>query len=173
MSTLLEMAQFAYKVGELSAKDVLTWAAHLGKTSSQVYAIYRKFGKGYIYTPSGRAYVDSPQARHNLTIHFERVVVVDVHGNIIFRDTKSVGSLNRAKNTRKDKRERDMFSREMEAHKALKMTRSLFEEGVTNPSPKRGGKANSHEDIGKYVHAHIRVSMEERSYRYGRQTIRI
>ena len=173
MSTLLEMAQFAYKVGELSAKDVLTWAAHLGKTSSQVYAIYRKFGKGYIYTPNGRAYIDSPQTRHNLTIHFERVVVVDALGNIIFRDMKSVGYLNKAKNARKDKRERDMLSREMEAHKAWKKTRALFEDGITNPSPKRQGKANSHEDIGKYVNAHIRVSMEERSSRYGRQTIRI
>lgn len=27
----------------------------------------------------------------------------------------------------------------------------LFKEGQTSPSPKRGGKANSHDDIGRYI----------------------
>lgn len=123
--------------------------------------IFQKYGKGYIYAPGGFAMPDTPYQRRKMVANFGACVVVTSDGDTWVRTPSQIGAKNRKRAKRMDAKEQ---------HRIDKLERGLVEkarlermfhdcQGVL--CPKRGGKANTHSDIGKYVNNTRRITMSD------------
>lgn len=113
--------------------------------------LFSMHGKGQIYAPTGFVMKDTPYHRYKMTASFGACVVVTSGGDTFVRRPEQIGAVNRRKASLCSRRERETERHEKERFFEKKRLERLFEDGQTKPSPKRGGKANSHADIGRYV----------------------
>lgn len=125
--------------------------AHLlGVGLAQAEELYSQYGDGYIYARTGLALPLSERVKRNVIATFGWCVVatdgdVFVVSSQLFRDEKKrTDKISRA-------RERHEFKRFIRERSEKKRTDRMFRDGQGAACPKHGGKANSHEDIGKYV----------------------
>lgn len=122
---------------------------HMDITKAQ--KIFSAYGLGHIYSPTGFVMPDTPYQRRKMVANFGACVVVTSDGNMWLRTPEQIGAKNRKKAKRlKNVEYRKMLKNEQNLYEEKRISR-LFKEGQTTPSPKRGGKANSHYDIGKYI----------------------
>ena len=113
--------------------------------------LFSAYGKGYIYARTGFAMPDTPYQRRKMVANFGACVIVTSDGEMWQRTPEHIGARNRRKAWISDKRKRREICRNEHIYREEKRLKHLFEDGMTKPSPKRGGKANSISDIGKYV----------------------
>lgn len=123
--------------------------------------IFQKYGKGYIYAPGGFAMPDTPYQRRKMIANFGACVVVTSDGETWVRTPSHIGARNRkrAKCLQSiEQRKIERLEREFRQQKSLER---MFNDCQPELCPKRGGKANSHSDIGKYVNKIRRVTISD------------
>lgn len=148
---------------DMGAEWLVNFAYLLGMDLCKAQAVYEKYGKGYIYAKSGFAMPDTPYQRRKMVANFGDCVIVETGGEVWVRTKRNIGALNRKRAAIADKVERRRIRKSEEELREAKRVNRLFKDGQTNPSPKRGGKGNSHAEIGKYVNFRgIRMEMTER-----------
>lgn len=148
---------------DMGAEWLVNFAYLLGMDLCKAQSVYEKYGKGYIYTKSGFAMPDTPYQRRKMVANFGDCVIVEAGGEVWVRTKRNIGALNRKRAAISDKVERRRIRRAEQELRENKRVNRLFKDGQTNPQPKRGGKGNSHADIGKYVNFRgIRMEMTER-----------
>lgn len=113
--------------------------------------LFSAYGKGYIYARTGFAMPDTPYQRRKMVANFGTCVIVTSDGEMWQRTPAHIGARNRRKACIADRRTRREISRNERMYREAKRLERLFKDGMGEPSPKRGGKANSIADIGKYV----------------------
>lgn len=117
--------------------------------------LYCKYGRGHIITKSGVAYNDTPENRHGLPRRLGAdCLIVPQSGSCYIVTAKgerrAFKELLNAQIEREDRAQKREMARSEEEYHARKKMDMVFRDGQTMPSPKRQGKANSLEDIGKY-----------------------
>lgn len=124
--------------------------------------LFRKHGKGYIYTSTGFVMSDTPYQRRKMVANFGACVVVTANGDMWVRKPEQIGAKNRRKAILLDQEKRREIQRLENDLRIIKRRERLFKDGQTKSSSKRSGKANSHADIGKYVnYPNTRLSVFE------------
>lgn len=113
--------------------------------------LFDMYGVGYIYSPTGFVMPDTPYQRRKMVANFGACVVVTPNGDMWVRKPEQIGAKNRRKAILLDQEKRRETQRLENDLRTTKRRERLFKDGQTKSSPKRGGKANSHADIGKYV----------------------
>lgn len=148
---------------DMGAEWLVNFAYLLGMDLCKAQAVYEKYGKGYIYTRTGFAMPDTPYQRRKMVANFGACVIVETDGEVWVRSKDKIGECNRKRAKVADIVERRRIRKSEEELREAKRVNRLFKDGQTNPQPKRGGKGNSHADIGKYVNFRgIRMEMTER-----------
>lgn len=148
---------------DMGAEWLVNFAYLLGMDLCKAQAVYEKYGKGYIYAKSGFAMPDSPYQRRKMVANFGACVIVEAGGEVWVRTKDKIGERNRKHAKVSDIVERRRIRKSEQELREAKRVNRLFKDGQANPSPKRGGKGNSHSDIGKYVNFRgIRMEMTER-----------
>lgn len=127
------------------------FAYNLQMDVSKAQELFSAYGKGYIYARTGFVMPDTPYQRRKMVANFGTCVIVTSDGEMWQRTPGHIGARNRRKAWIADKRIRREIYRSERLYREEKRLEHLFEDGMTKPSPKRGGKANSLSDIGKYV----------------------
>lgn len=147
----------------MGAEWLVNFAYLLGMDLYKARSVYEKHGKGYIYAKSGFAMPDTPYQRRKMVANFGDCVIVEAGGEVWVRTKNKIGERNRKRAKIADNVERRRIHRAEQELRENKRVNRLFKDGQTNPQPKRGGKGNSHADIGKYVNFRgISLSMTER-----------
>lgn len=129
----------------------IQFAYNLHMDIDKARELFSKHGKGCIYASTGFVMPDTPYQRRKMVANFGACVVVTSDGDMWLRTPNQIGAKNRRKAAFLDKCKREMIAHEEKRVRMRKRVERLFEDGQTKPSPKRGGKANSHSDIGMYV----------------------
>lgn len=117
---------------------------------AEVREKFAKFGTGMIYT-RGLIVSDTPRHRAQMTDMYGEIIILFDDGTVYCRTKANTGQINRHKHKAMRKRERDLVKRELMQRKRERETEQMFRDGQTHSCSKRQGRANSHEDIGKYV----------------------
>lgn len=146
----------------MGAEWLVNFAYLLGMELQKAQTLYESNGKGCIYTRTGFVMPDTPYMRRKLVANFGACVIVGNDGSTWVRTKDKIGERNRKRAEIDDKVKRRKIRRaESELCERKRLDR-LFKDGQTQPQPKRGGKANSHADIGKYVnHRGFRIDIVE------------
>ena len=161
--------------------DMLSWSANnsSGFSSSwyvqfaqnikmdvfKAQEVFNKYGKGYIYAPGGFAMPDTPYMRRKMVANFGACVVVTSDGETWVRTPSQIGARNRKKFVRSYTKELHAIEKLEKSVMERRRVESLFYGCQGVPCPKRGGKANSQSDIGKYVNKVRRVTMGDAEVR--------
>lgn len=139
------------KSAEMNECSTLIQVANIMSCSvTEVRDKFAKFGAGMIYT-KGLVMCDTPRNRAKLTDMYGEIVILFDNGTVFCRTCANRGQINRHRQKMSRKRELEIYKREAAVRQRERDTLSLFKSCQTQPSPKRQGKANSHDDIGKYV----------------------
>ncbi len=147
----------------MGAEWLVNFAYLLGMDLCKAQAVYKKYGNGYIYAKGGFAMPDTPYTRRKMVANFGDCVIVESNGEMWVRTKAKIGERNRKRAVIADKVERRRISRAEQEYREARRVNRLFKDGQTNPSLKRGGKGNSHADIGRYVNFRgVRMEMTER-----------
>lgn len=142
---------------------VLKFAYALGVSVNKAADIYRKNGNGYIYAKGGFSMPDTPYMRRKMVANFGDCVVIDKSGEMWVRTKHHIGARNRKRAEIGDKITRRQIAMDEQELREKRRVNRLFKDGQTNPSPKRGGKANGYGDFGKYVNFRgVRIEATER-----------
>ena len=113
--------------------------------------LFSMYGVGHIYSHTGFVMPDTPYQRRKMVANFGACVVVTSNGDMWVRKPEQIGAKNRRKAILLDQKKRCETQRLKDGLRTIKRRERLFKDGQTESSPKRGGKANSHADIGKYI----------------------
>ncbi len=127
------------------------FAYNLHMDVSRAQKLFSDYGLGYIYASTGFVMPDTPHLRRKMVANFGACVVVTSDGDMWIRTPEHIGARNRKKAKHLDNAKRREIRKNEELFREEKRLNRLFKEGQTSPSPKRGGKANSHDDIGRYI----------------------
>lgn len=127
------------------------FAYNLHMEVSKAQKLFSDYGLGYIYASTGFVMPDTPHLRRKMVANFGVCVVVASNGDMWIRTPEHIGARNRKKAKRLDNAKRREIRKNEELFREEKRLNRLFKEGQTSPSPKRGGKANSHDGIGRYI----------------------
>lgn len=127
------------------------FAYNLQMDVSKAQELFSAYGKGHIYARTGFVMPDTPYQRRKMVANFGACVIVTSDGEMWQRTPECIGARNRRKACIADKRTRREICRNERMYREEKRLERLFEDGMTKPSPKRGGRANRLGDIGKYV----------------------
>lgn len=155
LSSLCQDAQEANEHFDIYYKMSRT----LGCTMSEAKERVKKWGWNRVYSKTGSREYN----RENLKFF----LVTDGCVFIIYKDGSTQ---TRYHKPAKPKRYRhsDEFYAAMRGYPEMREDRErerMFKDCQTNPQPKRGGRANSHDDIGKYVNRRNRgANYEMRKY---------
>lgn len=142
---------------------LVQFAYLLGMDLRKAQSVYGKYGKGYIYARTGFAMPDTPYMRRKMVANFGACVIVEADGEMWVRTKDKIGERNRKRARIADDVERRRICQAERELRETKRVNHMFADGQCTPSPKRGGKGNSHADIGKYVGFRgIRMDMTER-----------
>lgn len=148
---------------DMGAEWLVNFAYLLGMDLCKARAVYEKHGKGYIYARTGFAMPDTPYMRRKMVANFGACVIVEADGEMWVRTKEKIGERNRKRAQIADNVERRRIRKSEQELRETKRINRMFADGQCTPSPKRGGKGNSHADIGKYVGFRgIRMDMTER-----------
>lgn len=137
------------------------FAFNLKVDVAQAHEIFSKYGKGYIYAQGGFAMPDTPYQRRKMVANFGACVVVEANGETWVRTPQQIGSKNRKRAMRLDAQERHKIERAERGLMTSKKLERMFHDAQGEACPKRGGKANAHSDIGKYVNNVHKVTMSD------------
>ncbi len=118
-------------------------------SSTEVRRKFDKNGPGMIYT-RGLIMSDTPRHRAKLTEMYGEIVVLFADDTVYCRTRANIGQINRHERKIKWQREAGLRQRERDERKKEAATKALFKSCQGKSCPKRQGKANSHEDIGKF-----------------------
>lgn len=151
MPKLVDLCQSVNNSSDFDGAWYVQFAFTLQMDVKKAVQLYEKWGRGNIYAPGGFVMPDTPYMRRKLVANFGACVVVEANGNWFVRKPWHIGAKNRRKAVRADVVERGKISNDERKLMERKRLQSMFNDGKTIPQPKRGGKANSHSDIGKYV----------------------
>lgn len=139
------------RTAEMNECATLIQVANVMRCSvAEVREKFAQYGTGMIYT-SGLIMSDTPRHRAKLTDMYGEIIVLFEDGTVYCRTRANTGQINRHKQKKARKREIEMSKREAVARKLEAERLAMFKSCQTQACPKRQGKANSHEDIGKYV----------------------
>lgn len=139
------------RTAEMNECATLIQVANVMRCSvTEVRNKFAEFGTGMIYT-RGLIMSDTPKHRAKLTEMYGEIIILFSDGTVFCRTKAQIGQINRHRNKAVRKRERELANRELMQRKRERETERIFKAGQTNPCAKRQGKANSHDDIGKYV----------------------
>lgn len=144
----------------VSAEWIVKFAYLLGMNLPEARKVYERNGNGCIYAKGGFAMPDTPYHRYKMVANFGDCVIVTEDGEMWQRTPEYIGAYNRKKAKKACNIERRRIFHEEQEYRERKRLQRLFKDGQTSPSPKRGGKANSHEDIGRYVNNRENSRME-------------
>lgn len=97
------------------------------------------YGAGHIFTKS-RTFEDTPFNREMATDIYGEIVVLRKDGTVTIRDRSCRGRINRMRNIRERKAERDKAKRDREARQIIKQRERLFADGQGVSCPKHQGK---------------------------------
>lgn len=136
---------------DMGAEWLVHFAYLLGMDLCKAQSLYDKHGKGCIYARTGFVMPDTPFMRRKMVANFGACVIVESGGETWLRTVDKIGERNRKRAVIADKVQRRKIRRAESELCEQKRLNRLFKDGQTQPQPKRGGKANSHADIGKYV----------------------
>lgn len=145
------MPDFVNNSSGVGADWIMKFAYLLKMDLQEAQKVYERNGNGCIYAVGGFAMPDTPYHRHKMVANFGACVIVTEDGEIWQRTPEYIGACNRKKLKKACSIERRQIFREEQEYRERKRLQRMFKDGQTSPSPKRGGKANSHEDIGRYV----------------------
>ena len=137
------------------------FAFNLKVDVSQAHKIFSKYGKGYIYAPGGFAMPDTPYQRRKMVTSFGACVVVEANGETWVRTPEQIGSKNRKRAKRIEAQERHKNENVQREYNSQKERERTFHDGQGEACPKRGGKGNSHSDIGKYANDVHKIGMSD------------
>lgn len=146
---------------EFGSEWYVRFAFNLKVDIPEARRIFEKYGKGYIYAPGGFAMPDTPYQRRKMVANFGACVVVTSDGDTWVRTPKQIGAKNRKRAARLDQMTRNRITMDEDRLMEMNRVKRLFHDGQGQPCPKRGGKANGHSDIGKYVNNVRRVTMSD------------
>lgn len=112
--------------------------------------LFAQYGDGYIYARGGLVMPDTEHTRRNVLAHYGYYIafvdgvlrVIDTNGQRIARQKRARIAA---------ARERHAIERDAREYAEKRRLDAFFRSGQGKASVKRGGKANSHDDIGKYV----------------------
>lgn len=139
------------RTAEMNECATLIQVANVMRCSvAEVREKFAEFGTGMIYT-RGLILCDTPKHRAKLTDMYGEIIVLFNDGTVYCRTSANKGQINRHNQQRARKREIEAYKREAAMRKRETETKRLFKSCQTKASPKRQGKANSHDDIGQYV----------------------
>ena len=137
------------RTAEMNECATLIQVANVMRCSvAEVREKFAQYGTGMIYT-SGLIMSDTPRHRAKLTDMYGEIIVLFEDGTVYCRTRANTGQINRHKRKIDRKREADLRKRESAQRKKEAETKYLFKAWQTQACPRREGKANSHEDIGK------------------------
>lgn len=147
---------------DMGAEWLVNFAYLLGMDLCEAQSLYDKHGKGCIYARTGFVMPDTPFMRRKMVANFGACVIVESGGETWLRTVDKIGERNRKRAEIADKVQRRKIRRAESGLREQKRLNRLFKDGQTQPQPKRGGKANSHADIGKYInHRGFRIDIVE------------
>ena len=152
MPRLADMLNQSVNNSNSSDMSLYIWLAYKMQVDVQkAYEAFQKNGRGYIYAHGGFVMPDTPYMRHKMTANFNEVVIVKHDGSTWVRKVTQNGAINRRYAINAAKKEmREVYKLER-GFMDKKRLESMFKDAQGSPSPKRSGKANSHDDIGKYT----------------------
>lgn len=127
------------------------FAYNLGMDVPKARKLFEKWGRGNIYSPSGLVMLDTPHNRRKMVAVFGACVVVETTSEMWVREPSQIGAKNRKRAAQLDAVKRGQIRHSEQKLRAQRRLERMFDDCKGNPQPKRGGKANSHADIGKYV----------------------
>lgn len=127
------------------------FAYNLHMDVSKAQKLFSEYGVGHIYAQTGFVMPDTPYQRRKMVANFGVCVVVTADGETWLRTPDQIGAKNRKRAAKLDSIMRHRIQRDELALRERNRLKRLFEDAQERPYPKRGGMANSHADIGKYV----------------------
>lgn len=129
----------------------IRFAYNLQMDIDKAQKLFDAYGLGYIYSHTGFVMPDTPYQRRKMVVNFGACVIVTSNGDMWLRTPEQIGAKNRKRALKLNTIVYHQVQKEKMEARELKVTQRIFEDGQENPCPKRGGKANSHSDIGKYI----------------------
>ena len=148
-----------YEVSELNDYALVAEAAGVcGLSVFDFRTLVADKGNGMLYS-SKCILKDTPEYRKFLLRMFGEVVAVSKDGAISIVVADPVKRECYWRNEKAKNRKRRAKARERAERENVHEREQIFRDCQTHPSPKRGGRANSHDDIGKYVNRHY-VTMD-------------
>lgn len=162
-----KLADLCLSVNNSSGLDgawYVKFAFNLGMDIPKARELFDKYGCGNIYTPTSLVMLDTPYNRRKLVANFGACVVVEKNGEMWVRKPSQIGTKNRKRAAKLDAVKRGQIRHAEQRLRVEKSRERMFDDCKGNPQSKRGGKANSHADIGKYVNFRgVRMESMERS----------
>lgn len=140
---------------EILAAVFMPLARRIGMPSDRAAEAWSDYGYGFIYTPSGMVLEDSNRNRNRAVKAWGVCVIVDQEGRMM------IWSYGVAKKIREKKRKDNAYSqrsketalRNLERNQrcAIRRREELFEACKGESCPKRQGRAQGIEYVGKYI----------------------
>lgn len=149
----------------ISDGPLFQFAALLRVEISKARDLFENNGAGRIYAPNGSVFFDTKYARHMASKLYTYAVIIEADGTILYLSRyKYRKERIRAQQIREEieiKREKGLERRERARIRVKRSTEKMFRDCQTEPGCKRGGKGNSHEDIGKFVNKRRSFRVDE------------
>lgn len=127
------------------------FAYNLQMDIPQAQNLFKQYGKGYIYAQNGTLVMpDTPRHRNKMVRVYGDCVVVAEDGTTFVRTPRHIGARNRRHQhnlmLKYEREQRQEYSKLMEQRRLDQ----LFHDAAEKRPVKRGGKGDSHADIGRY-----------------------
>ena len=149
MARIADMLRQSVKYSSgFDTEFVVRFAYHVGVSLHEGNRLLRHYGKAYAYGAGGFAVENTSRNRYKLVQKFGKCITISESGEIVVRDAERVQRAELARCAREDKIEQIRLARE---ERKIRNRDRFFNAGCGEACPKRGGKANSLADIGKYV----------------------
>lgn len=149
----------------LSNGPLFEFAALLRVDICKARELFENNGVGRIYAPNGSVYFDSQYARHMASKLYTYAVIIEEDGTIIYQSRykyrKERIMAQQIREQIEIEREAKQEKREHKRMRIRRNTEKMFKDCQTSPTPKRGGRASSHKDIGKYVNKRRSFRVDE------------
>lgn len=136
------------------------FAVNLQVDMSKASEMLKNRGVGYIYAASGFSMPDTPFYRRKMVANFGTCVVVGTDGEIRVITPQQIAKSKKPTKSI-DTRERNESKRLRREHIERLECERMFRNGQGQACPKRGGKANSCADIGKYTNHMRKITMSD------------
>lgn len=134
----------------VQASQMVRFAYLLQVGLSRAEKLFAEHGSNCVYSRSGFAMPNTPRQIEQMLRCWGWCVAFDDDGTPYVIDRGGIKRKRRERTARAFARERAEIKRTEDEYRERKRLNRFFKDGQGQSHPKRGGKANSHDDIGKY-----------------------